>query len=88
MSTMTVEKQIDNYLSLLTATQEKAVLTVVKTIALAHLEYDDIWEDKSFAKEIDKRTAEYESGKARLYKFEDMKKGAIEAYKVKKSHKK
>jgi len=84
MSTATVEKQIDSYLSCLNASQKKAVLTVVKTIALAQQEYDNIWKDKSFIKEIDRRTAEYENGTARLYKFEDMKKAAIANYKAKK----
>ena len=83
MSIATVEKQIDSYLSCLTTSQKKAVLTVVKTIALAQQEYDDIWKDKSFIKEIDRRTAEYENGTAGLYKFEDMKKTAIANYKAK-----
>jgi tryptophan synthase beta subunit len=87
MSTVTVEKQIGNYLSLLTASQKKTVLTVVKTIATAHDEYGDIWQDKAFAKEMDNRTKEYESGKTKLLKFEDMKTTAIAVYKAKKIRK-
>ncbi|MEO6452881.1 MAG: hypothetical protein ABIN97_02350 [Ginsengibacter sp.] len=83
-----VEEQIDNYLSCLTVSQKKAVLTVVKTIALAHQEYDNIWKDKSFKNEMDSRTREYENGTAKLYKFEDMKKAAIANYKGKSSRKK
>jgi hypothetical protein len=88
MGAATVEKQIDNYLSKLTATQKKAVLTVVKTIALAQQDSYDIWEDKAFETEMDKRTVEYENNKAKLYKFEDMKKAAIAAHKRKKSGRK
>ncbi len=88
MSTVNVEKQIDNYLSLLTATQKKAVLTVVKTIALAQQDYGDIWEDKDFTKEMDNRVDEYITGTARLYQFEDMKKIAISTYLSKKNRKK
>ena len=55
-----VEKQIGTYLSILNAQQKKAVLTVVKTIAAAQQDYGNIWEDKDFIKEIDRRTAQYE----------------------------
>jgi tryptophan synthase beta subunit len=88
MSTTNVDKQIDSYLSQLSITQKKAVLMVVKTIAVAHQEYDNIWHDKEFVKEMDKRTAEYENGTAKLYKFEDMKKKAVANYKAKSNRKK
>ncbi len=88
MSTIPVEEQIDNYLSCLSISQKKAVLTVVKTIALAQQEYNDIWKDESFKKEIESRTKEYENEIANLYKFDDMKKAAIANYKIKSSRKK
>ena len=88
MSTVSVEKQIDSYLSRLNTTQKKAVLTVVKTIALAQEDYANIWDDKDFVNEMNDRTAAYEKGTAKLYKFEDMKKAAIAGYKAKKSSKK
>jgi len=88
MSITNVDKQIDSYLSQLSITQKKTVLMVVKTIALAHGEYDTIWEDKEFVMEMDKRTEEYENGTAKLYKFEDMKKKAVANYKAKSSRKK
>lgn len=47
-----------------------------------------LWDDKDFVKEIDERTAAYEKGTAKLYKFENMKKAAIAVYKAKKSTKK
>ena len=88
MSTVSVEKQIDSYLARLNTTQKKAVLTVVKTIALAQEDYANIWDDKGFVKEIDERTVAYEKGTAKLFKFEDMKKAAIAGYKAKKSSRK
>jgi hypothetical protein len=88
MSVVTVDKQIDNYLSLLTTTQKKAILTVVKTIALASQEYDNLWDDPHFSEEMDRRTAEYESGEAKLCQFEEMKNAAVTAYKEKKKRKK
>ena len=84
MSTPTVEKQIDNYLSLLSQSQKETVLSVVKTIAMAQHEYDNLWEEKAFVQEMESRTASYENGTAKLYKFEDMKKTAISKYKEKK----
>ena len=88
MSTSPIEKQIDNYLSLLSPSQKETVLSVVKTIAMAQQEYDNLWEDKTFVKEMESRTASYENGTAKLYKFEDMKEAAILKYKEKKSRKK
>ncbi len=88
MNTTNVDKQIDSYLSQLSITQKKAVLMVVKTIAVARQEHDNIWDDKEFVKEMDKRTAEYEKGTAKLYKFEDMKKKAVANYKAKSNRKK
>ncbi len=82
MSPTTVEKQITNYLSKLTATEKEAVLTVVKTIAEAH-DNNDMW-DENFLKEMDSRTASYENGTAQLYKFEDMEKATIDSYHAKK----
>lgn len=83
MASASVEKQIGTYLSSLSTAQKKTVLSVVKTIALAQQEYDNIWGDKDFAKEMNRRTAEYENGTAKLYQFEDMKKAAVANYKAK-----
>ena len=49
MSTSSVEKQIDNYLSLLSPSEKKTVLNVVKTIVKAKDEYDNLWDNKAFA---------------------------------------
>jgi len=88
MSSVTVDKQIDNYLSLLTTTQKKAVLTVVKTIALASQAYDNLWDDPNFSEEMDRCTTEYESGEVQLCQFEEMKNAAVAAYTKKKKSKK
>ncbi|HEY5463797.1 MAG TPA: hypothetical protein VIJ95_11120 [Hanamia sp.] len=88
MSTSTVEKQIGSYLSLLSPSQKETVLSVVKTIVMAQQEYDNIWEDKSFAKEMESRTASYENGTAKLLHFEDMKEAAILNYRRKTGNKK
>ncbi len=82
MATSTIEKQIDNYLSLLSSEQKETVLNVVKTIALAYQQYENIW-DKTFIEEMDSRTTSYENGTAKLYKFEDMKKAAVLDYQKK-----
>lgn len=87
MSTSTVEKEIDNYLSLLNQQQKETVLEVVKTIAMAKQEYDNIWENESFKEEMESRTISYENKTAKLYKFDEMKKIAISNYEDK-SHKK
>lgn len=88
MSTSTVEKQIDSYLALLSPDQKETVLNVVKTIAMAKQEYENLWEDKLFEEEMESRTASYENGTEKLYKFDEMKKVAISNYEDKKSLKK
>lgn len=77
----TIEKQIEDYLSQLSPSQKETVLSVVKTIANATQEQEEFWEDKDFVKEVERRTAEYENGTARLYKFENMKNNIISKYK-------
>lgn len=81
MGAIKVETQIDNYLSLLTSSQKLTILNVVKTIAMAGEEYDNIWKNEVFKNEMESRTASYEKGTARLLKFEEMKKKAISANK-------
>ena len=88
MASASVEKQIGTYLSSLSAAEKKTVLSVVKTIVLAKQEYEDIWSDEDFAKEMDRRTAEYEKGTAKLYKFGDIKEAAIANYKAKRKSRK
>ena len=87
MTTSTVEKQIDGYLALLSHDQKETVLDVVKTIVMAKQEYKNLWEDKSFEAEMESRTASYENGTAKLYKFDEMKKVAVSKYKDRKIHK-
>ncbi len=88
MSISSVEKQIDNYLSLLSPSEKKTVLNVVKTIVKAKDEYDNLWDNKSFANEMERRTKSYEMGTAKVHKFEEMKKAAISNYEEKKVRKK
>ena len=88
MATSSVDKQIDNYLSLLSPSEKKTVLNVVKTIVKAQDEYDNLWDDKAFNNEIERRTKSYEMGTAKIYKFEEMKKAAIANYEEKKDRKK
>ena len=78
-----IDKQINNYLGQLNEKQKKAVLTVVKTFA-DEKAAPDYWEDESFVTELDKRTAGYESGKAKVYTLAEMEDGARKAYKAKK----
>lgn len=87
MNTSTVEKQIESYLPLLSPSQKETVLSVMKTIVKAQQEYENIWDDKLFAKEMDKRTESYENGTAKLLNFEDMKKAAILNFSKKRTHK-
>ena len=66
-----VDKQITEYLMQLNLRQKKAVLTVVETFAKERV-VSDIWEDKTFLAELDRRTSEYEGGKAKVLTLDQL----------------
>jgi putative addiction module component (TIGR02574 family) len=65
-----LDKQINDYLIQLNNKQKKAVLTVVKTFA--EEQENDIWCDSELIAELDRRTAEYESGKAKVLTLDEL----------------
>jgi len=79
--TAKLDKQINNYLGQLNNKQKKAVLTVIKTFAEEQVE--NPWEDDAFIAELDRRTAEYEQGKAKVYTLDQLEIIARKAYKTK-----
>lgn len=54
-------------------------MTVVKTFA--EEQESDLWEDAEFIAELDRRTAEYESGKAKVLTLEELENKVRKAYK-------
>lgn len=87
MASISVEKQIGNYLSLLSKDQKKTVLTVVKTFADSQ-QYESLWNDKAFTKEMNQRVKAFEDGSAKVMKFNEMKKAVIANYQSKKEKRK
>jgi hypothetical protein len=81
-ATTTIDKQINNYLVQLNTKEKEAVLSVVKTFA-ENRQKDDLWSDKDFIAELDRRTAEYESGKAKVLTLDQLETGARKVYKAK-----
>ena len=77
-----LDKQINDYLMLLNSRQKKAVLTVVEAFAKEQRSYD-IWEDADFIAELDRRTANYESGKSKVLTFDQVKAKVRAGYKAK-----
>lgn len=67
IATNSIEKKITAQLIHLTPKQKKVVLSVVETFAE---EQTDILEDKEFIAELDRRSAELESGKIKGYTLE------------------
>jgi putative addiction module component (TIGR02574 family) len=75
-------KEINQYLTSLNTDQQKAVLTVVK--AFAEKQNDgDLWEDEAFIAELDRRTSDYESGKAKVLTLDQLELRVRKAYKAK-----
>ncbi len=68
-----LDKKIANYVEQLNTKQKKVVLSVAKAFAEEGTD-GDIWEDKAFVKELDKRTKELESGKVKGYSWDEVKK--------------
>jgi len=82
MSAVTkLDKQINDYLIQLNDKQKKAVLTVVKTFA--EEQENEIWEDAAFVAELDRRTAEYEGGKAKVLTLDELEAKVRNAHKSK-----
>ena len=77
--TNTIDKKINNYLSHLSIKQKEAVLTVVKTFAE---EEQPAWADKDLIALLDRRTAEYETGKAKAFSLDQMERNAHRYHKT------
>lgn len=80
----TIDKEIAGYWPKLSSVQKEAVLGVVKTFAVAKEEYDR-WNDKNFIMEMDRRTAELESGNVKSYSWTEVKKRARKSLKTQKA---
>jgi len=76
-----LDKQINDYLIQLNDKQKRAVLTVVKTFA--EEQESELWEDASFIAELDRRTTEYESGKAKVLTLDELESRVRKTYKSK-----
>lgn len=76
-----IDQQITKYVALMNVKEKRAVLGIVKTI-VAKQEVDP-WEDETFIAELDRRSAEYESGKAKVLTLDQLESQARRAYKPK-----
>lgn len=79
-----LDKEITHYLGYLNSDQKRAVLGVVKNFAREEYAW---WEDKDFVKELDRRTADLESGKVKGVTLDKLEEGARQAYKNRKRKK-
>jgi putative addiction module component (TIGR02574 family) len=76
-----LDRQINDYLVLLNTRQKKAILNVAKTFI--EEKESDIWGDDEFVAELDRRTAEYESGKVKMLTLDEMESRVRKAHKAK-----
>ena len=75
---ISIDKQIYKYVTQMNVKEKEAVLGIVKTIV--EKQPGDPWEDEAFIAEMDRRTAEYESGKAKVLTLDQLEAGARKAY--------
>jgi putative addiction module component (TIGR02574 family) len=80
-----LDKQITNYLTHLNVSQKQAVLTVVE--AFATQQDSDIWKDKTFAAEMDRRLEEYERGNAKVITLDELEARVRAGYKARSKRK-
>lgn len=80
MRTAVIDKQINTYLGKLNAKEKEAVLRVVKTFVENK---EGTVEDPAFIAELDRRVAEFESGKAKTLTLDQREARARKAYKSK-----
>jgi putative addiction module component (TIGR02574 family) len=52
---------------------DENLLRAIKAMLNYARSYEEIWEDEKFLKELDKRSADYKSGKTRAYSWEEVK---------------
>ena len=71
MRTAAIDKQINTYLGQLNPKEKQAVLSVVRTF-VENKQDDRFHEDKKFIAELDRRTAEYESGNAKALTLDQL----------------
>lgn len=81
-----LDKKINTYLTQLNTKQKRALLTVAETF-VAEQENESRWSSKAFVAEMDKRFAEYESGKVKGITLDEVEKQARISYKNKKAKK-
>lgn len=79
-----LDKEITEYLELLSVKQKQVLLSVAKTFARDEQPW---WNDKTYMSEINRRFSEMESGKEKGFTLEEMEAGARLSYK-KRKHKK
>jgi putative addiction module component (TIGR02574 family) len=87
MNIAVIDKQINTYLGQLNPKEKQAVLSVVKTF-VENKQEDILREDKEFIAELDRRTAEYENGKAKVLTLDQLEARARKSYKAKARSKK
>ncbi len=85
MRTAVIDKQINTYLGKLNVKEKEAILGVVKTFVENK---EAPAEDEAFIATLDRRVAEFESGKAKILTLDQLESRARRAYKSKAKAKK
>jgi putative addiction module component (TIGR02574 family) len=65
MTTLTIKQKLVDYINRADAKKVKAIYTLVEN------EIDDIWQNKEFIAELDRRVADMKSGKDKGYSWEE-----------------
>jgi len=78
---VSIDRRINNYLAQMNMKEKEAVLGVAKAIVDGRNE-EELFADKNFIAEMDRRFKEMESGKVKLYTLDEAEAHARASYKA------
>jgi len=76
MTAIQIKKQLHEYIDAVDSKKLKAIYTVMEQDIKSHT---DIWEDKDFIAELDRRSKSMLDGTAKTYTWEEVQQNAIRA---------
>ena len=78
---VSIDRRINNYLAQMNMKEKEAVLGIAKAIVDGRNE-EELFADKNFIAEMDRRFKEMESGKVKLYTLDEAEAHARASYKA------
>ncbi len=85
MKTTEFKQKLHDYIEMADEKKIKAIYAIVEDDIEETYNY---WENKNFVAELDRRTKEYENGKAKVYSLDELESNARKSFNAKKNSRK